>query len=124
MIVHDPKELMLLKLTNPDDFAATKSYWNDDEWFQYEGHIKDIGQISGYSGERYGDDFYFIAHTVFSQSEICFRGQDRHVKDKMPWVAILSGDDSLYAVFCRFHTFVEMCEWLDNPNDKDVFYVY
>lgn len=125
MIVRDRTSLMLLKLTNPEDFQLGESYWHNDKHFEFEGFLKDEEQFEGYSGEPYGDEAYYMIHSVFSPGEeFDFRYTDESVAVSHPWVLIVSGDHTMLCIFMRFQSYTDMCAWLDNPFDTRIFYVF
>ncbi len=117
--------MMIMKLTNPDDFVHAKSYDHDGTEYHFEGYMLDEDQVQGYGGEPYGPDYYYQLHSIFSPgANIDYRGQDEPIIYSHPWVILISGDHTMYCVFKRFRTYADLCAWLDNPDCSDVFYVY
>lgn len=118
---------MLLKLRMPDpsEFDISESYWSDDNWFQFEGFLRDDDLCMSYSGELYGDERYFTLHSVFYPNQTMdHRETDIDRCDTHPWVLIISGDHTLLGVFKRFKTYADLCDWFDNPVFSDIYYVY
>ena len=125
MIISDRNTLLVLKLTNPEDFRFAQSYEHGDTYHYFEGFMRDEGQIESCDGEPYGDDCYFMLHfTYLPGISYGFREEDTDLIDTHPWVAMISGDFTTYGVFLRFKTYADYCKWQDAPVfDQAMFYL-
>ena len=125
MILHSRKDLIILKLINPEDFGYARSYESCDDLYHFEGFMLDEDQISGYGGEPYNDEYYFQLHSSFAPGRsLDPRGEDDNFVGTHPWAMIISGDHTMPCVFLRFRTYADMCLWLDKPTYEIVFCVY
>lgn len=125
-MLFEPKDLMILKLLNPEGYEGANSYDHVDGWFEFEGFLKVAPTVfDGYTGIEFGDEEYYMVHSTYCAHE-CF---DFRCSDKLevltrPWIVFITGCDDVYGMFMRFESYADMCGWLVSPCKQRLYVMY